>query len=228
MSNKTDILKEYLFHLAFENQQQDDYITEKVWGALAAGTLPVYSGASNIKDHVPPHSIVVVDDFATVEDLARYLGRLANDRNLYQSYHTLRYQPLDSTFVDKFAFTHVHSTCRICRFAYATRHGLAWNHSSQEVVELFIPHTTCINKMGLVGHPFKEYWLIATTTTTNRSPTTNHTGLNDAMIVVPISSVSPAMKMSSNLTGKNRLIDIDGGDLRRRVWDRDGVTVRRT
>ena len=38
MSNKTDIVKEYLFHLALENQQQDDYITEKVSGALAAGT----------------------------------------------------------------------------------------------------------------------------------------------------------------------------------------------
>jgi Glycosyltransferase family 10 (fucosyltransferase) C-term len=41
MSNKTDIMKEYLFHLGLENQQQDDYITEKVWGALGAGTLPV-------------------------------------------------------------------------------------------------------------------------------------------------------------------------------------------
>jgi alpha-1,4-fucosyltransferase len=92
MSNKTDIMKEYLFHLTLENQQQDDYITEKVWSALAAGTLPVYWGAPNIKDHVPPHSIIVVDDFATVEDLTKYLPQLAKDRTLYQSYHNWRYQ----------------------------------------------------------------------------------------------------------------------------------------
>jgi Glycosyltransferase family 10 (fucosyltransferase) C-term len=53
--------------LALENQQQDDYTTEKIWGALAAGTLPVYWGAPNIKDHVPPHSIIVVDDFALTD-----------------------------------------------------------------------------------------------------------------------------------------------------------------
>jgi Glycosyltransferase family 10 (fucosyltransferase) C-term len=102
MSNKTDIVKEYLFHLALENQQQDDYITEKVSGALAAGTLPVYWGAPIIKDHVPPHSIIVVDDFATVEDLAKYLHQLAKDRTLYQSYHP-------TTFLHKYNFTHTHS-----------------------------------------------------------------------------------------------------------------------
>jgi Glycosyltransferase family 10 (fucosyltransferase) C-term len=32
MSNKTDIMKEYLFHLALENPQQDNYITEKWYG----------------------------------------------------------------------------------------------------------------------------------------------------------------------------------------------------
>lgn len=205
MSNKTDILKEYLFHLAFENQREEDYITEKLWGALAAGTLPVYFGAPNIKDHVPPNSIVVVDDFATVDDLANYLVRLASDRQLYESYHTWRYQTVDSSFANKYAFTKTHSTCRMCKFAYATRHGLAWNHSQQEVAEPYVSHKSCRNKVGLVGHPFKEYWLAANG--------------QDAVHVM-----SQETTKTCKLTPTNRVIEIDNGAVRRKVYDQDGIT----
>ncbi|KAG7353054.1 glycosyltransferase family 10 fucosyltransferase [Nitzschia inconspicua] len=205
MANKTDILKEYLFHLAFENQREDDYITEKLWGALASGTLPVYFGAPNVKDHVPPNSIVVVDDFATVEDLANHLVRLANDRRLYESYHAWRYQPIDKNFANKYAFTNTHSTCRMCKFSYATRHGLAWNQSQQEVDDPYISHKSCRNKIGLVGHPFKEYWLAAN-------------GQD------PVHVVSEEVTKTCKLTSRNRAIDVDHGALRRKVFDRDGVT----
>eukprot|EP00978_Attheya_sp_CCMP212_P002672 scaffold5469_cov54-Attheya_sp.AAC.4 len=56
MSNKILLQQQYLFHLAFENQNIDDYITEKMWGTFQSGTLPVYYGAPNIEEHVPPHS----------------------------------------------------------------------------------------------------------------------------------------------------------------------------
>ena len=47
-SSKRDILKRYLFHLAFENHNADDYVTEKLWSTLESGTIPVYFGAPNI------------------------------------------------------------------------------------------------------------------------------------------------------------------------------------
>merc|ERR1740117_538797 len=53
MKNKTAVMAQYLFHLAFENSNVDDYITEKLWGALESGSLPVYLGANNIKERVP-------------------------------------------------------------------------------------------------------------------------------------------------------------------------------
>ena len=58
------ILRHYLFYLAFENQCVDDYITEKLWGPFEAGVVPIYFGAPNVKEHVPNHSIIHVDDFA--------------------------------------------------------------------------------------------------------------------------------------------------------------------
>lgn len=38
----------------------DDYVTEKVYNGLQAGTLPVYWGATNIQDYVPRGSVVQV------------------------------------------------------------------------------------------------------------------------------------------------------------------------
>ena len=35
------LMRRYKFFLAAENQNVDDYITEKLWGSLASGTLPV-------------------------------------------------------------------------------------------------------------------------------------------------------------------------------------------
>jgi hypothetical protein len=203
MDNKTAILEQYLFHLAYENQRSVDYITEKLWGALAAGTLPVYYGAPNIKDHVPPHSVVFADDFKSPTDLSDYLLRLTKDRPLYESYHTWRSKPMDPAFMEKYTFTNTHSTCRMCKWAYAKKHGLDWNHSAQEVQEPYIPHRTCRNKHGLVSRPFKEFWL------------SQETGK-------AIKVTSEDATKTCNLDDTNRLLTIGG--FRRRVYDQDGIT----
>jgi hypothetical protein len=213
MSNKTDVMKEYLFHLAFENQRSPDYITEKLWGSLASGTLPVYYGAPNIKEHAPPNSIIVVDDFSSPQELADYLIRLSNDKALYESYHKWRYQPIDQSFASKYAFTHTHSTCRACKWAFATRHGLSWNHSRQEIEEPYIPHKTCRNKVGLVGHPFKEYWL------SGGDDSRGNEAKPKALHVM-----SEDREKTCKLTARNREIVVDHGALRRKVFDHDGVT----
>jgi hypothetical protein len=205
MGNKNAILERYLFHLAFENQRSDDYVTEKLWGTLASGTLPVYFGAPNIKEHVPPNSVIFVDDYETPQDLANYLIKLTEDKALYQSYHAWRYRPIDPAFEQKFEFTKTHSTCRICKWAYAKKHGLQWNHTTQEVQQPYIEHKTCRNKMGLIGHPLKEYWL------------SESTGK-----AVPVQSNGDTKTCS--LSDSNRLVHIDGGKFQRKIYDQDGVT----
>lgn len=208
LANKINVMRQYLFHLAFENQRADDYITEKLWGSLEAGTLPVYFGASNVKEHVPARSIIVVDDFDSVSALAQYLVQLTKDKTLYDSYHAWRGQPeLDDVFRTKYEFTNTHSTCRLCKWAFAKRHGLGWNHSKQDIVEPFIPQMTCRNKIGLVGHPFKEYWL--------------SNGDNAATEVGVSSSESTK---TCQLSDANRAIAIDHGALGRKIFDHDGVT----
>jgi len=115
--DKNLMMQQYLFNLAFENQCEPDYITEKLWGALQSGTLPVYYGAPNIKEHTPPHSVIVANDFENTQELANYLNYLANNHTAYQEHHAWRTQPLPPWFVKKYNFTHTHSDCRICQWA---------------------------------------------------------------------------------------------------------------
>lgn len=214
MENKTAVMEQYLFHLAFENQKTDDYITEKLWGALASGTLPIYLGAGNIKEHVPSNSIIFADDFKSPEDLADYLIRLAKDKDLYENYHKWRYRSIDEAFASKYEFTNTHSNCRMCKWVFAKRHGFGWNHSKQTILKPLIDHKTCRNEMGLIGHPFKEYWLFLMSSSEN----------GDDFEESELDVLSTDTTKSCSLNEDNRLIEVDHGAIRRKVYDHDGVT----
>ncbi|GKY94676.1 hypothetical protein MPSEU_000433000 [Mayamaea pseudoterrestris] len=161
LNNKVQVMRRYLFYLAFENQNEPDYITEKLWGPLVAGTVPVYFGAPNVKDHAPNRSMIAVSDFFSVADLAAYLSKVANDKALYESYQAWRSQPLPPHFHARYDFTRVHSTCRTCRWAHARLYGLGWNHSNQSLTELHVPRKVCFDEHGLVSKPFQEEWFTA-------------------------------------------------------------------
>ncbi len=133
LHDKKLVQAQYLFHLAFENQNEPDYITEKLWGTLESGTLPIYYGAPNVKEHAPPNSVISVQDFNTTEALVKYLNQVMNNQTLYESYHAWRTKPLPESFHNKYDFTRVHSTCRMCRWAFAKRYGLRWNASTQSL-----------------------------------------------------------------------------------------------
>ena len=126
-------MQQYLFHLAFENQRADDYITEKLWGTLESGTLPVYYGPANIREHIPPNSVILVDDFETTEDLAQFLNEVSRNQTLYESFHTWRNKPLPESFHQKYDFTKTHSICRMCRFVYARKYGYGWDGQKQQI-----------------------------------------------------------------------------------------------
>ena len=50
---KLDTMATYKFTLAFENAIANDYVTEKFFEPLAAGSVPVYLGAPNIEEYAP-------------------------------------------------------------------------------------------------------------------------------------------------------------------------------
>lgn len=134
-SDKIKMMEKYAFYLAFENEITTDYITEKLWNTFKAGVIPVYFGAPNVREHLPhPRSIINVADYKSIEALSQHLNDVLNDEKLYDSYHAWRYKPLPKYFVTKYNFTHVHSVCRICRWAYAKKYHYGWDKEQQEVI----------------------------------------------------------------------------------------------
>ncbi|XP_071849800.1 glycoprotein 3-alpha-L-fucosyltransferase A-like [Apostichopus japonicus] len=88
-----NVLKKYKFYLAFENICCSFYISEKFWTALADyEAVPIVVGASRAEYEkvAPPNSFIYADDFGSVQDLAGYVVRVANDDSLYQQYHEWR------------------------------------------------------------------------------------------------------------------------------------------
>ncbi|KAJ8045583.1 Alpha-(1,3)-fucosyltransferase 5 [Holothuria leucospilota] len=89
----SDILKNYKFYLAFENSCCSFYITEKFWKALAEyESVPIVIGSSksNYESVAPPNSFVYADDFDSMEDLANYIKKVAEDEALYNTFHEWR------------------------------------------------------------------------------------------------------------------------------------------
>lgn len=83
-------MSHYKFSLAIENKFTDSYITEKLFYALDSGSVPIYFGAPNVWDFVPPHSIIDGSKFRSMKELASYVKALADDPVAYAEYHAWR------------------------------------------------------------------------------------------------------------------------------------------
>ncbi|KAL0351349.1 UNVERIFIED_CONTAM: Alpha-(1,4)-fucosyltransferase [Sesamum calycinum] len=83
-------MSRYKFVLAIENTITESYVTEKLFYALDSGAVPIYFGAPNVWDFVPPHSIIDGTQFSSMAQLASYIKSLANDPVAYAEYQAWR------------------------------------------------------------------------------------------------------------------------------------------
>ena len=83
-------MSHYKFVLAIENTRNESYVTEKLFYALDVGAVPIYFGAPNVHDFVPPHSIIDGSKFASMQKLANYVKKVAADPVLYAEFHAWR------------------------------------------------------------------------------------------------------------------------------------------
>lgn len=73
-----------MFAPAIENTMTARYVTEKLFHALDVGTVPIYFGAPNVLDLVPPNLIILASNFNilasnfnSMEDLVAYVKEVA-------------------------------------------------------------------------------------------------------------------------------------------------------
>lgn len=141
--DKGTVMRRYLFYFALENECSEDYMTEKLWGALGSGTLPIYYGAPNVLEYVPENSIVDVNLFVgsdgkiNYKELGEYLTMLSQDEEKYKEYHKWRLMDgYPEKFTSTYDFTHTHNLCRSCRWNLA-RHEpekYIFDHKTQELI----------------------------------------------------------------------------------------------
>jgi hypothetical protein len=113
---KIATIADYKFTIAFENAVARDYVTEKFYDPLIAGSVPVYLGAPNIGDFAPGERCFInVSAWDDPESLARYLLSAAEDKELYQSYFDWRSQPYKASFMTLLEQQKEHAFVRLCR-----------------------------------------------------------------------------------------------------------------
>jgi hypothetical protein len=71
----------YAFIICMENKIDDGYVTEKIFNAYKAGSIPIYWGdSSTAKKLFNPKSFVCINDFKSTEDCIDYIINLYNDK----------------------------------------------------------------------------------------------------------------------------------------------------
>lgn len=76
----------YHFYLSFENSLCPDYITEKLYRALAYNTVPIVYGGADYTKYLPDGSYINVLEFNSTLDLANYLRKIIEDKKLYSKF----------------------------------------------------------------------------------------------------------------------------------------------
>lgn len=81
-AEKIATLKKYRFAICYENSRINGYITEKVFGCFAAGTIPIYLGAPNIETYIPKNCFIDVNDFNSHEEIYRMMKQMSKETYL--------------------------------------------------------------------------------------------------------------------------------------------------
>ena len=116
---KLSLMSEYFFCIAFENSRHHDYVTEKVFQALAAGCVPLYDGAPNAKLLLPHKSFIDRNDFADAADMGRYLRHLLTAPRKYAAYFEWKTVPSQVAKLEALARLGSDSGwCRLCQFLH--------------------------------------------------------------------------------------------------------------
>lgn len=81
LPKKIEGLKPYKFSIAIENSREKNYISEKFYDAILTNTIPIYYGATNIKEIFPENGYFLIDDINDlegIENLLKYINENAD------------------------------------------------------------------------------------------------------------------------------------------------------
>ena len=131
-----------------------------------SGSVPAILGASNLEQHLPPHSAIFTTNYNSWDKFAAYVSSVANNETLWNTYHEWRTDEVAlQKFEQRYAFVRSASSpeCRVCRWAYGKLYGLGFNHSTQVIQPPKLSRSLCTNKIAkvdMITNPFRERWYV--------------------------------------------------------------------
>lgn len=161
-STKLALIAGYKFTLALENAIGEDYVTEKFFDPLVAGSVPVYLGAPNVDAFAPGERCFInTADFGSPKVLAQYLLDLQHDDAAYQTYFAWKQQPFRPSFLSLLAGQETPRDVRLCRaiLARRRREHVGAAPGARPTAETALPPTDGDSETGtsLVGGEPDEY-----------------------------------------------------------------------
>lgn len=100
VDSKSATLRRYRFAICFENMVLPGWITEKIFDCFAAGCVPVYWGAPEVADVIPPEAFIDMRRFEGFDDLRAFLHAVTPAQ--WQGYREAARHFLASPAYDRF------------------------------------------------------------------------------------------------------------------------------
>ncbi|KAJ6766228.1 ALPHA- 13 -FUCOSYLTRANSFERASE [Salix purpurea] len=102
-------------HQNHDGKVDKDYVIEKFFQSLVAGTIPVVIGAPNIQDFAPAHnSILHIKELEDVDSIAKTMKYLGENLHAYNQSLRWKYEGPSDSFKALVDMAAVHSSCRLC------------------------------------------------------------------------------------------------------------------
>lgn len=133
-ASKITIMSHHKFCFALENSIFHDYVTEKFFQCLVAGSVPI-SNVPNIEEFAPhPRSYISISNFTSAAELAEYLLYLDSHDDEYKKYlewksigPTARFRELvrdgDGDDDVQTSYQSIHPRCRLCMKIAQLKYG---------------------------------------------------------------------------------------------------------
>jgi hypothetical protein len=106
VQDKLAHLAGYRFALVFDNTRFPGYISEKLFDCFYARCIPIYSGAPDVAQYVPPPAFIDVRQFASFRALEQFLRRVTEEdaQRYVEASHAFLASPAYEQFcADRFA-----------------------------------------------------------------------------------------------------------------------------
>jgi hypothetical protein len=100
------LLARYRFALIYENTRFPGYVSDRILQCFSARCIPIYSGAPDVAQYVPPSAFIDVRQFQTFPELERFLVLTTEDdaRRYVDAAHAFLISPrFESWCVERFA-----------------------------------------------------------------------------------------------------------------------------